>query len=83
LLRWRPDFSVFELPAPDGPVSLVGALYFSDAAVAGGPALTCVIRAPAAVQRLQRRFADLWSCARDVNDVLRTELVALGALGAH
>src|SRR5512147_1787924 len=52
LLRWRPDFSVFELPAPDGPVSLVGALYFSDAAVAGGPALTCVIRAPAAVQRL-------------------------------
>jgi hypothetical protein len=80
LLRWRPDFSVFELPPPHGVVALVGALYFSDAAVVGGPALTCVIRSPAAVARLHRRFADLWVRARDVGDVLRSELTALGAL---
>jgi hypothetical protein len=83
LLRWRPDFSVFQLPPPHGSVALVGALYFSDAAVVGGPALTCVIRAPAAVTRLRHRFADLWSQARDVGDVLRAELAALGALPAR
>jgi hypothetical protein len=74
LLRWRPDFAVFELPPPHGPIALVGALYFTDAAVAGGPALTCVIRAPAAVERLRRRFEGLWQLARNVGDVLRAEL---------
>jgi hypothetical protein len=83
LLRWRPDFSVFELPPPHGPVALVGALYFSDAAVVGGPALTCVIRSPAAVTRLCHRFDDLWGRARDVGDVLRAELGAIGALGGE
>lgn len=81
LLRWRPDFAVFELPPPHGSIALVGALYFTDAAVVGGPALTCVIRAPAAVARLRRRFEDVWARARDVGDVLRTELSALGMLG--
>lgn len=81
LLRWRPDFSIFELPPPRGSVALVGALYFSDAAVAGGPALTCIIRAPAAVGRLKRRFDELWVGARDVRDVLRSELTSLAARG--
>ncbi|NJD11135.1 MAG: hypothetical protein FIB01_12130 [Gemmatimonadetes bacterium] len=80
LLRWRPDFAVFELPPPHGAVALVGALYFTDAAVAGGPALTCVIRSPAAVARLRRRFDDLWLRARDVGDVIHGELAALGML---
>lgn len=81
LLRWRPDFAVFELPPPHGAIALVGALYFTDAAVAGGPALTCVIRAPAAVARLSRRFDELWGRARDVGDVIRSELTTLGMLG--
>jgi len=80
LLRWRPDFAVFELPPPHGAVALVGALYFSNAAVVGGPALTCIICAPAAVERLRRRFEDLWNRARDVGDVLHAELGSLGAL---
>lgn len=79
LLRWRPDFSIFVLPPPHQPVALVGALYFADAAVAGGPALTCVVRGPAAVARLRRRFDDLWVRARDVGDVVRAELAARGA----
>jgi len=80
LLRWRPDFAVFDMPPPHGAVALVGALYFSDAAVMGGPALTCVIRGAAAVERLLRRFDDLWSRAREVGDVLRAELTSLGAI---
>ena len=82
LLRWRPDFAVFELPPPHGTIALVGAIYFADAAVAGGPALTCVIRAPAAVARLRRRFDELWGHARDVGDVIRHELTAPGISGA-
>jgi len=82
LLRWRPDFAVFELPPPHGSVALVGALYFTDAAVVGGPALTCALRAPVAAARLRRRFDDLWNQARDVGDVLHTELTALGIVRA-
>jgi hypothetical protein len=74
VLRWRPDFAVFELPPPQAPVALIGALYFHDAAVGGGPALTCVIRSPAAIARLRRRFEELWERGRDVSDVLRAEL---------
>ena len=74
LLRWRPDFGVFELPPPHGPIALVGAIYFHDAAVTGGPALTCILRSPAAIARLRRRFDELWVQARDVRDVLRAEL---------
>lgn len=79
LLRWKPDFSVFRLPAPHPPIALVGAHYFSDPDVVGGPALTCVLRAPAAVRRVQRRFGELWNGARDVRDVVRAELRNLGA----
>lgn len=79
LLRWKPDFSVFELPPPHGSIALVGAHYFGDPDVRGGPALTCVVRGPAAVTRVRRRFDELWLAARDVNDVVRAELRALGA----
>ena len=71
LLRWRPDFGVFELPPPHGAIALVGAIYFHDA---GGTALTCILRSPAAIARLRRRFDELWVGARDVRDVLRAEL---------
>lgn len=79
LLRWKPDFSVFRLPAPHGTVALVGAHYFVDPDVVGGPALTCVLRTSASVERVQRRFEELWSRARDVSDVVRGELRAFGA----
>lgn len=79
LLRWKPDFSVFRLPPPQGAVALVGAHYFSDPDVTGGPALTCVLRTSASVQRVQRRFEDLWTLARDVRDVVRAELRNVGA----
>lgn len=76
LLRWKPDFSVFELPPPHEPVALVGAHYFVDPDVVHGPALTCVIRSAAAVARLRRRFQELWLRGRDVRDVVRAELAS-------
>lgn len=79
LLRWKPDFSVYRLPAPHDAVALVGAHYFIDPDVVGGPALTCVLRTPVSVQRVQRRFAELWHQARDVREVVRAELRNFGA----
>lgn len=78
LLRWKPDFSVFRLPGSDDAVALVGAHYFSDPDVVGGPALTCVLRTRTSVQRVQRRFTELWRHARDVRDVVRAELRNFG-----
>lgn len=78
LQRWKPDFSAFTLPHDHGAVALVGAHYFTDPDVVGGPALTCVLRTRASIERVQRRFEELWLHGRDVRDVVRSELRRFG-----
>lgn len=71
---WLPDFSIYQGARP---LALLGAHYFWQPAPAGGAALTCELREPADIARLQRRFDELWARGYDVLGVVREALAAL------
>jgi hypothetical protein len=71
MAEWLPDFSVYHgIPRNDGTdntdsACIVGAHWFRTPPV-HGPALTCVLREPAAALRAARRFEELWAHGHDV-----------------
>jgi hypothetical protein len=71
---WTPDFSLFDGICWHGSkgraVCIIGAHYFHEPPVAGGPSFTCVLTDTAAAARARRRFEELWSGAHDVHHVV-------------
>jgi hypothetical protein len=72
---WHPDFSVYTglRGAPSGltDACLVGAHYFYQPLVAGGPSFTCMLTEAAAVAAARARFQSIWQGGHDVGAVIR------------
>jgi hypothetical protein len=68
---WSPDFSIYtglgDGDAGPRAACIVGAHYFHQPLVDGGPSFTCVLTEAAAVRLAQARFARLWDGAHDVH----------------
>ena len=81
---WSPDFSVFR-GAP-GSTALLGAHYFGDPYLFGGPSFTVEITDSGTIRRLSERFEELWRLGHDVLPAIRSVVesahaLALGAAG--
>jgi hypothetical protein len=80
---WHPDFSIYRglrgRAAGDDAACLIGAHYFYQPVVAGGPSLTCMMTHASAIRSASDRFEELWQRGHDVAGVVQDTLThALG-----